>query len=67
MSIISTVTEERPRRGIAGRVSAWLAAVGDSRRKARELASLEDFNDHLLRDIGHHREPAGSGRHLMRF
>jgi uncharacterized protein YjiS (DUF1127 family) len=64
---ISTFLDETRHYGIAGRLRRRLAAAGDNRRRAREFASLETFNDHLLRDIGIHREPHGHWRHLMRF
>ena len=64
---ISTILDETRHCGTGGRMRRWLSAAGDNRRKTREFASLEDFNDHLLRDIGIRREPRSHWRHLMRF
>lgn len=64
---ISTILDETRHYGIARRMRRWLSAAGDERRKAREFGALEDFNDHLLRDMGIRREPRSHWRHLMRF
>jgi hypothetical protein len=64
---ISTFPNETRHCGTAGRLRSWLSPAGDNSRKAHEFGSLEDFNDHLLRDIGIRREPRSHWRHLMRF
>jgi hypothetical protein len=55
------------RRGIAGRIRSWLADRENHLADGRETA-LENFNDHLLRDMGFEPYPSRSHRrHLMRF
>jgi uncharacterized protein YjiS (DUF1127 family) len=42
---------------LAGRAGAWLSRLWKRQPSRRCLRALPDFNDHMLADIGMHRDP----------
>ena len=63
---ITTFSNAQRRGGVLGRIRRWFARSDRPKALARDVARLEHFNDHLLRDIGAYPHPSRSMSRLMR-
>ena len=62
---ITTFSNAEPRGGVLGQIRRWFAASNCPKAPGGDVARLEHFNDHLLRDIGMHPYSSRQQRRLM--